>query len=162
MMLDGLRQREDILYEGMRTGPSNVTYTDHIELAGTPVISVENVKYYSDDNTETTWPSSNYYVDIFSEPARIILRDSGTFPTDLRAANGLEINFTAGYGSSPNTVPEAIRVAILQYMAYLYEHRGDYEAGSQPPSIIRTLLDPYRIMRLNSTPYDKVFRTGMM
>jgi len=161
MMLDGAREIEAILWEGTRTGPSNVTYTDHIELAATPVLSVESVKYYSDDDTESTWAASNYYVDIYSEPAKIILRDGGTYPSDLRAANGIEINFTAGYGSSPNSVPEAIRVAILQYMAFLYEHRGDYEAGTQPPSIIRTLLNPYQIIRFNSTPYSKMLRTGV-
>lgn len=160
MMLDGARELESPLWEGMRTGPSNVAYLDHIELAAVPVISVESIKYYSDDDTQYTWAASNYFVDTFSEPAKVVLRDGGTYPTDLRAANGLEINFTAGYGSNPSAVPEAIKVAILQYIAFLYEHRGDNEAGMQSPPVLRALLDPYRVLRFNTSAYNKMLKTG--
>jgi len=160
MMLDGARELESPLWEGMRTGPSNVAYLDHIELAAAPVISVESIKYYSDDDTQYTWAASNYFVDTFSEPAKVVLRDGGTYPTDLRAANGLEINFTAGYGSNPSATPEAIKVAILQYIAFLYEHRGDNEAGMQSPPVLRALLDPYRVLRFNTSAYNKMLKTG--
>ena len=160
MMLDGARELESPLWEGMRTGPSNVAYLDHIELAAAPVISVESIKYYSDDDTQYTWAASNYFVDTFSEPAKVVLRDGGTYPTDLRAANGLEINFTAGYGSNPSAVPEAIKVSILQYIAFLYEHRGDNEAGMQSPPVLRALLDPYRVLRFNTSAYNKMLKTG--
>ena len=160
MMLDGARELESPLWEGMRTGPSNVAYLDHIELAAAPVISVESIKYYSDDDTQYTWAASNYFVDTFSEPAKVVLRDGGTYPTDLRAANGLEINFTAGYGSNPSAVPEAIKVAILQYIAFLYENRGDNEAGMQSPPVLRALLDPYRVLRFNTSAYNKMLKTG--
>ena len=83
MMLDGARELESPLWEGMRTGPSNVAYLDHIELAAAPVISVESIKYYSDDDTQYTWAASNYFVDTFSEPAKVVLRDGGTYTTDL-------------------------------------------------------------------------------
>ena len=162
MMLDGAREIDDILWEGMRTGYSMTRYVDHIELAATPVVSVENIKYYNDSNTEGTWHASNYYVDTFSEPARIVLRDGGTYPTDLRVANGIEINFTAGYGTSANNVPEAIKLGILQYTAFLFEHRGDGEGVMQPPKVIRSLLDPYRVLRFNSSPYDTTYRTGVI
>ena len=162
MMLDGAVELETQLWEGMKTGPSGVHYMDHIELAVAPVVSVQSIKYYSDDDTESTWATTNYYVDTFSEPAKIVLRTGGTYPSDLRAANGLEINFTAGYGASPSNVPEAIRVAILQYITYLYEHRGDHEGAISPPAIIRNLLDPYRILRFNTTPYGKMLKTGTM
>jgi len=160
MMLDGARELESPLWEGMKTGPSNVAYLDHIELAAAPVISVESIKYYSDDDTEYTWAASNYYVDTFSEPAKIVLRDGGTYPTDLRASNGLEINFTAGYGANPSSVPEAIKVAILQYVTFLYEHRGDYEGATQPPPVLKALLDPYRVLRFSTSAYNKMLKTG--
>ena len=161
MMLNGAHQTEDLLSEGLRTGYSGVYYVNNIELAASPVISVESIKYYSDDNTESTWDASNYYVDLYSDPAKIVLRDGGAYPTDLRSANGLEINFTAGYGQSSFSVPEAIRMAIMQYLTFLYEHRGDYEAGLQPPAITKALLEPYRILRFNSNPYDKILKAGV-
>ena len=162
MMLDGAREIDDILWEGMRTGYSMTRYVDHIELAATPVVSVENIKYYNDSNTEGTWHASNYYVDTFSEPAKVTLRTGGTFPTDLRNYNGLEINFTAGYGDDAYQIPEPIRIAILQYATFLYEHRGDNEVGVEPSMIIKSLLDPYRVLRFSSSAYDKTIQSGVI
>lgn len=135
-----------------------------IEIAAVPVISVTSIKYYSDDDTETTWAASNYYVDSASDVAKIVLRDSGSWPTDLRAANGLEINFTAGYGATPNSVPDPVRIAILQYMTFLYEHRGDFERypPPSPPSVISSLLNPYKVMRFGgANPYTRMLRSGI-
>lgn len=150
-------------HEGFKVAPITPVFHDYIELAASPVVSVESVKYYDDADTESTWASSNYYVDTARDIGRIILRDSGTFPSDLRAANGLEINFTAGYGSSSTDVPEPIRVAILQYMTFLYEHRGDFERfpAPTPPAVLRGLLQPYKIMRFGSTPYNRLFKSGI-
>lgn len=134
-----------------------------IELGIGPVVDVTSVKYYNDAGTESTWASSNYYVDTARDVARIVLLDGGSWPTDLRAANGLEINFTAGYGSSPSNVPEPIRAAIMQYMTFLYEHRGDFERfpPPTPPAVIRTLLQPYKIMRFGATSLGNVLRSGI-
>lgn len=162
MMLDGATELETPLWEGVRTGPSNIDYCDHIELAMNPVTSVQSIKYHQKDDTEVIWATSNYQVDTFSEPARIVLKSGGSYPSDLRAANGLEINFTAGYGPSPSNVPEAIRVAILQYVTFLYEHRGDYEGTVSPPVSIGNLLDPYRVLRFGATPYNKMLKTGVL
>lgn len=162
MMLDGLRETDSPLWEGVRTGPYNIQLSDHIELAAAPVISVESIKYFSDDDTEYTWDASNYYVDTFSEPAKVTLRTGGTFPTDLRNYNGLEINFTAGYGSDAYQIPEPIRIAILQYATFLYEHRGDNEVGVEPSMIIKSLLDPYRVLRFSSSAYDKTIQSGVI
>jgi hypothetical protein len=114
------------------------------------------IKYYADDDTESTWASSNYHVDTISTPARIVLREGATYPTDLRDANGLEINFTAGYGTNPSDVPESIRVALLQYMTFLYEHRGESEGATQPklPAVIHALLDPYKVIRFNASSFE--------
>ena len=81
----------------------------------------------------------------------------------LRAANGLEINFTAGYGSSPSQIPEPIRTAIMQYMTFLYEHRGDFERfpAPTPPAVLRSLLQPYKIMRFGATSLGSVMRSGI-
>jgi uncharacterized phiE125 gp8 family phage protein len=76
------------------------------------------------------------------------LRDGGTWPTDLRNANGIQVNYTAGYGSSTTDVPEAIRIAIQQYALNMYEHRGDDEGRAlNPPMLVQNLLQPYKITR---------------
>lgn len=154
------------LSEGSVYGHQNqlVGATGHIEIAAVPVISVSSIKYYDDADNETTWAASNYYVDSVSDVAKVVLRDGGSWPSDLRAANGLEINFTAGYGSSPTDVPESIRIAIMQYMTFLYEHRGDFERfpPPQPPAVLKTLLGNYKVMRFGGTnPYSRMIRSGI-
>ena len=130
--LDAFSEVEQPLWEGWKTGPNIVNYQNFIELALAPAISVANIKYFTDDDTEHTWAASNYYVDTVRSPARIVLRDGGSYPTSLRAANGLKITYDAGYGATPQLVPEPIRVAMLQYTAFLYEHRGDFERFPPP------------------------------
>jgi hypothetical protein len=117
----------------------------------------------TDQDVETVWPAKNYYVDTIREPARVILRDGGSYPTELRAANALKITFTVGYGTTTQSVPEPIRIAMMQYCAFMYEHRGDFERfpPPQPPKLLTQLLQPYQIMRFSSTPYKGMVRAGI-
>lgn len=161
MFLDGAPTKDTPLWEGMRTGPDITDYNNFIEFDVCPVQSVSSIKYYNDSDEQFTWDASNYYVDVISHPAKIVLRTGGTFPTDLRPANGLEINFTSGYGDNNTDVPEAVRVAMLQYMTFIYEHRGDYEKDVKEPAILQSLLNPYRTLRFNASAYNKMFRTGI-
>jgi len=161
--LDSTASILDPLYEGIRTGIETRAYSNYIELAASPVISVTSINYYNDSDTQSTWATSNYYVDNVNDLGRIYLRDGGTFPTDLRAANGLEINYTAGYGTSRSDIPSDIKLAMLQYMTFAYEHRGEQEGGTppMPPKILSTLLNPYKIIRLGVHPYANILRTGI-
>lgn len=163
MYLDSFFPTNEPYWEGTVTAPQSLSRTNYIELAAVPVLSVESVKYFDDADNESTWATSNYYVDAVSDIAKIVLRDGGTFPTDLRAANGVQVNFTAGYGSAPNDVPEDIRIAILQYMTFLYEHRGDFERypAPTPPAVLKGLLAPYKVMRFGSNPYNKILKSGI-
>ena len=124
-----------------------------IEIPTTPVQSVSAVTSFTDDDTESTFASTKYFVDTAREPARLFLRDGEAWPTGLRVANGLKIVYVAGYGSNRTDVPEAIRVAILQYIAFNYEHRGDFEGQIKPPTMLQGLLQPYRRLSFTNNPY---------
>ena len=50
----------------------------------------------------------------------------------------------AGY-TSAFTIPEPIRIGMLQHIAYLYEHRGDMYEATGSPSIMKSLYAPYVI-----------------
>ncbi len=153
LSLDGLTEIERPLKEGFATGPFMAHYRNYIELPMGKIQSVTQVKYYDDGDNESTWATSNYYVDTAREPGRIVLRDGGNFPTDLRKANGIEVTYVGGYGENPTDVPESIRTAILQQVTFMYEHRGDFERfpPPKPPVIINQLLQPYKIMRFSNT-----------
>lgn len=145
--IDSLDELEDPLWEGVRQGPYLNYYKNYIVLAKGPVTSVTHVKTYNDNDEATTFAASKYYVDNAREPARIVLRQGETLPSALRVANAIEIEYVAGY-SSIYSVPEPIRLGILQHIAHLYEHRGDmgnYLEARLIPTMIRTLYAPYVI-----------------
>jgi len=143
LFLDNLDDIDNPLWEGMRTGPYLNYYKNYIDLPMPPVTSVTHVKTYDDEDTATTFSSSNYYVDSAKQPARIVLRTGETFPTALRVANAIEVQYVVGYASA-NAVPEPIKFAIYQVLTYLYEHRGDmYEGKTSLPATATKLLAPY-------------------
>ncbi len=161
LSLDAIGQIDVPLKEGLHTGYSETPRVNYIELPRSPVQSVTSIKSFADDNTATTLAASNYFVDTVREPARVVLRDGGTWPTDLRNANGIEVLYIAGYGDSRSTIPEPIRVAMLEYVSFLYEHRGDDEGRAlNPPMMIQSLLQPYVIMRYGVSPYNGGMAVG--
>jgi len=156
LSLDNIYGNSIPLRSGTYTAPYKASSINFIELPQSPVSSVTHVKYFDDSDNESTWATSNYYVDLVRNPARIVLRDGGSFPTDLRTANGIEVTYVAGYGSNRSDIPEAIRTAMLQYIIYLYEHRGDFERfpPPEPPKILTSLLIPYTTMRFGVSSFS--------
>jgi uncharacterized phiE125 gp8 family phage protein len=108
-----------------------------LELRRSPLVSVTHVKTYDDADTATTFASSNYFVDTVSQPGRIVLRSAASWPTADRVANPIEVEYKAGFGTDPASVPADIRQAVLMLTANLYEHRGEAVTGSMPDTTAR-------------------------
>jgi len=152
MSIDSIDEYDIPLHEGLRTGPDLTLRKRYIELPRPPVVSVSSVKYYDDSDTESTFASSKYYVDTVREPARIILRTGETFPTALRVGNAVEVTYIAGYGATGASVPEALRLAMLQYITFNYEHRGELETGNpRLPQSLKNLLNPFRLVQFSNS-----------
>jgi uncharacterized phiE125 gp8 family phage protein len=117
-----------------------------IEIPLPPLQSVTSLTAYALDDGATVLDASLYQVDASSAPARLALRINAAPPTNLRRINALALVFTAGYGDAASDVPAGIRAAILELIAFLYEHRG--EAPAELPSDVLALLAPYRILHL--------------
>lgn len=113
-----------------------------------PVQSVTHVKYYDTDGTEYTFYDSgtttNVDIDLESEPARIALAYSKTWPTTtLRSVNGVTVRFIAGHGSSEDDTPQTVKDAIMLYCDWRNENRTA-ESGELPRHFY-DLLRPRRI-----------------
>ena len=94
-----------------------------IYLPRSPVVSVSSITSYDLTNTPVVMSNTNYFVDTLSEPGRIALNSGFTWWTasnGVRARNTLVVRFVAGYGTSPDAVPQAIRSAILLLVEGLY------------------------------------------
>ena len=154
LYLDRLPFYNDINYpEGTFTAPDMEYNSNYIVLPRPPVASVTHVKYFDDSDTESTFSSSKYYVDLISEQARVVLKKGVSWPTvaETRNANAYEIKYVAGYGGASD-VPEPITHAIKLLTTHLYENREAVTSLSVNaiPYTIGALLQPYKVQRLNS------------
>lgn len=117
-----------------------------IEIPKAPLQGISSIVTYDDSDAATTFASSNYYVDLISKPGRVVLRSTASWPDVDRVANGIVINFVAGYGAAPAGIPQDIRQAILLIVAHLYENRGDVSA--EMPATAELLLGNYREIKI--------------
>lgn len=115
-----------------------------IEIPMAPVSSITHLKTYDEDNAATTMSASDYYADTKGVFPRVCLKDGVAWPsTVLRPANGIEIQFVAGYGSASTDVPQIIIEGIRHTLVHFYDCRG----GSMGiPMNVMAMLGPYRIM----------------
>lgn len=140
------------MWDGVREEPISFSYQAKrfIEIPKAPVSAVSSISTFDDDDTETTYASSNYIVDTVSQLPRVVLKTGSTWPVDLRPANAIKITFTAGYGAA-SAVPDDIKQAMYLLIGHWFENRQAVLTGTISAEIehsVQALLQPYRIMRL--------------
>ena len=123
--------------------------SDTLELLVYPLISVTAVTYTDENGVTTTIPSANYVVDAISEPGRIRLKSTASWPSaTLQVVNGFAVTFTAGFGAAPAAVRPELRQVIQLLVAHQYENREPIIAtGAMPKSLefsVMALLSPWR------------------
>jgi uncharacterized phiE125 gp8 family phage protein len=122
-----------------------------VKLPLRPVQSIAAVRLYDEAAIPTALDPATYFLDGAAAPPRLVRHGALPWPKPARIANGIEIAFTAGYGSAAAEVPAPIRQAILLLVAHWHEHRSPLEPGVQPeplPDMVSELLAPYRTPRL--------------
>lgn len=115
-----------------------------------PLQSVDSVKVYDSDDVAQTVPPETYVVDLSSLRPRLVRTTGAVWPTPGRPASGIEIAVTAGYGDTPDKVPQPIRKALLMLVAHWYEQREPvvFDQPDVLPHGVADLLKPYRQVRL--------------
>ncbi len=113
-----------------------------------PLQAVTRIRMYDGNGAPSVVPPATYTVDVVSEPPRIVA--GADFPTPGRVVSGIEIDLTAGFGTTSRSPPAPLRQAVLLLVARWYEARGDGAANadiSLPPDVA-ALIAPYRSVRL--------------
>lgn len=113
-----------------------------------PIREILSVTVYGAEGEASLVDPANYQVDTLSRPARIRFTEA---PKPLRAMNGVEIDFTAGFGEAGTDVPDLLRRAILVLVAHWYEFRTDFGPSDQPvsyPAGYDRMIAGYRARRL--------------
>ena len=118
--------------------------TSPIDLPRPPLVSITEVRTIGEDLSESVYSSDNYYVRTNPEPGQLIIKFDKTDPqNDDRYFGGYEIEYVAGYGSSADDVPEAIKLGIIEWVKDIYENRVPI---SEPPPFSANLFTFYRII----------------
>ncbi len=96
-----------------------------------PVREILSVTAYGSEGEGALVNPATYQADTLSRPARLHFVER---PEPLRTLNGIEIDFTAGFGEAGTDVPDLLKRAILLLVAHWYEFRAAFDAGDQPAS----------------------------
>lgn len=119
--------------------------TDTIEIPDISNIDTVNyVKYYDNDGTDTTFDSSNYYTAISTLPNRIVLKTNSTFPSTNNAPENVRVSVTTAIPTGG--VPKPVLQAMLLIIGHFYENRQEIadRIFYQMPKASEYLLTPYR------------------
>ncbi|MDQ0454287.1 head-tail connector protein [Rhizobium paknamense] len=119
-----------------------------IQIARGPVQAIDAVTVYDEDGAPFQVLLEHHLLDGEARPARLWLKER---PLPGRPLNGIEIDFTAGFGEAATDVPDGLRRAIMLHAAALYGCRGvvalEDQPGLVPPGYER-LIAPFCRRRL--------------
>ena len=116
-----------------------------------PLISVEAFRTFNADGAATVHDPAEYRIEP-GEPGRLIAVLPFALPQPERAAGGIEIELTAGFGAAGEDVPAPLREAILRLVADAYSNVERAESARRGegglPDGVEALLRPWRRVRL--------------
>lgn len=118
------------------------TWENTIKLLRNPVKSITSIKYFDEDNVLQTLTATDFILDDFILPNRLIKDVDASLPTLKNKPNAVEITFVAGF----ETIPEPLRSYIKMEVATLYENREVFNVMKQnalPSRYSIRLLDNY-------------------
>ena len=112
-----------------------------------PLRSVDAMRVYNAANVATALAATVWQADTASLRGRIAL--VGAVPSPGRPLNGIEVDLTVGLAAAAADVPAALKEAVLQTIAFLYENRGDAPGPDLAlPAAAEALACPWRARRL--------------
>lgn len=126
---------------------SNSETYGFIQLRRSPLISITAVSIYSGGSYTAT---TDYILRESSSFSRLIFQNGLEHDADTDQPFILKVEATFGYGSAAD-VPEEIKTALKQHIAFLYENRGDVVAEGKLPMPLETKLIYSRNYRIINT-----------
>jgi uncharacterized phiE125 gp8 family phage protein len=153
------KNREDLLGRKLITQTLQIYFSafpegNALELPQcAPLQSITSLTYTDYADSATVATLTDYYTDTISQPGRVVLKYSGSWPTTtLRTYWPIVVECVAGYGLAAS-VPEPIKLNILCHCADAYENREKTVITANTKVSINELpfvdnhIEQYRIIR---------------
>lgn len=121
-------------------------FPKEIVIPAAPVSAVSSITYIDEAGSSQTLSSSIYRTDIHSQPARIALGSSQSWPTTDTRPNAVTVTVVAGYANAA-AVPAVAKQAILLLVADWWKNRETMPmpsgsgAADVPGNAIKTTYD---------------------
>ncbi len=117
-----------------------------IRLPRTPLIAVESITYTKPDGDAS--PVAGYQTETRSTGTYIYPAFEAAWPATRAIRGSVKARYTAGYGATPQSIPEPVRLAILVIVATYYANRESQVVGNIVEELptVKSLLGPYRIL----------------
>lgn len=119
-----------------------------VPLARHPVRELLSVTVFGREGEASLLNPTDYQIDTLSRPARLHIERRRE---PLRSMNGIEIDFSAGFGEAGTDVPDLLKRAVTLLVAHWYEFRAAFGPADQPvsyPAGYDRLIAGYRDRRL--------------
>jgi uncharacterized phiE125 gp8 family phage protein len=101
-----------------------------IELPNPPLVSVSSITYVQSKTTKTL-AAGDYVVTSGGTERGIITPRLGTsWPATDEVPDAVRISFVAGFGTSPDSVPQSLRNGVMAVAVQLFESRGQMPSAS--------------------------------
>lgn len=108
-----------------------------------PLIETVSLKYVSETGVEVTMPAADY---VLTEGG-LSLAGGATWPRLRGDANGVRLQYRAGFARVPAPIKQAVLLLVGQWFA-VREATNVGNIVNELPLAVRALLGPYRIIRV--------------
>ena len=112
-----------------------------------PLIRVDRVSLIGEGDQAVDVPATDYSVTTRRKNGELALKPDKNWSDYLGGFSTLEIEFSAGFGSEAQDIPEPIRQAIRLLVVRYYEFR-EARPDEQLPFMVSALLSEYKKVRL--------------
>lgn len=116
-----------------------------------PLVDVESIVYLDASGASQTWDEAEYTVEsatgAMAQQGRVFLKAGGLWPLTQVTPGAVTIRYSAGYGTTAESVPAIIKIAMLQWVADAWSLRGNTIVGtsvSPHSQVTDKLLTPFR------------------
>jgi uncharacterized phiE125 gp8 family phage protein len=116
-----------------------------IALPLSPLIAIDKVEVFDAAGIATPLAAEAIEVDNLQDPpeVRFLLT-----PPPGKTSHGIAVDFSAGYGPTPDEVPATLRLALKIIVARWFENRGDVAGEQSLPPEALALIAPFQRPRL--------------